>query len=163
LRAPAGIRTIPPPQEVVMKVALSILACLVLAPPAMAEEPAITEGELHVTMKNAEYVKVQVNGEDWENIEFEGKGKKVVIKGLSTTLERNAVILVPSADSGLAPLDVDVLQKDFKKKRVGRFLYMIATKAVTFSKVSTQPAPPSPDAPPKQPDVAPPAPDKDDL
>ncbi|MCC6620473.1 MAG: hypothetical protein IT385_04420 [Deltaproteobacteria bacterium] len=145
-----------------MKFALSILACLALAPTAMAEEPALTEGELHVTMKNAEYVKVQVNGEEWENIEFEAKGKKVLIKGLQATLERNAVTLLPQADSGLAPLDVEVLQKDFKKKRVGRVLYLVATKTVGFTKAPTTP-PPAPDAPPKQPDVAPPPPEKDDL
>lgn len=145
-----------------MKVALSILAVLASAPAAMAEEPALTEGELHVTLKNAEYVKVQVNGEDWDNIEFESKGKKVIIKGLQATLERNAVTLVPQADSGLAPQDVEVLQKEFKKKRVGRLLYLVATKTVAFTKAPTTP-PPSPDGPPKQPDVAPPPPAKDDL
>ncbi len=145
-----------------MKLALSILMSLALAPSAFAEDPPLVDGELHVTLKNAEYVKVQVNGEEWDNIEFERDGKKVIIKGIQTTLERNAITLLPNADSGLAPLDVDVFQKEFKKKRVGRVLYLIATKTVGFTKAPTTPAP-APDEPPKQPDVAPPPPEKDDL
>jgi hypothetical protein len=150
-------------QEDVMKYVLSLIVSLAFAPSALAEEPALTDGELHVTLSNAEYVKVQLNGEDWDNIEFERNGKVVVIKGIQTTLDRNAVTLIPQAETGLAPLDVDVFAKEFKKKRVGRVLYLVATKTVTFTKAPAEPDPGKAPPPPKEPDVAPPPPEKDDL
>lgn len=128
-----------------------------VAPPAT---PATVEGELHVTLKNAEYVKVQVNGQDYENIEFEKDGKVVLIKGLSLSLDHNAITLLPT-DASLKQLDVEVVAKDFKKKRKGREVYLVATKTVGFEKASTD-APPAPDKPKTDP-VAPPPPQKDDL
>lgn len=150
-----------------MKAALLALTALfVVGAPltASAQTADTVDGELHATLKNAEYVKVIVNGEDWENIEFERNGKVVIVKGLSTALERNAVTLVPT-QPGLQPTTIDLLQKEFKKKRKGREVFLIANRNVSFEK-STNPIEPSPDkAPPTpKPDpVAPPQPQKDDL
>jgi len=128
---------------------------------ANAAEPApIVDGELHVTMKNAEYVKVQVNGLDYENIEFEKNGKVVLIKGLSLTLEHNAIVLQPT-DPALKQAELEVVPKDFKKKRKGREVYLVAAKTIGFDKASTD-VPPAPEAPKPDP-VAPPPPQKDDL
>lgn len=147
-----------------MKAAFLALTALFLvgAPLTAAAQTADTvDGELHATLKNAEYVKVIVNGEDWENIEFEAKGKVVIVKGLSTTIERNAVTLVPS-QPGLQPTTVDVLQKEFKKKRKGREVYLVATRNVVFEK-SANPVEPAPEKAPTPDPVAPPPPQKDDL
>lgn len=147
-----------------MKYPMSLLFSVMLAfvaGPVLAETPPPADGELHVTMKNAEYVKVQVNGEDTDNTEFEKNGKVVIVKGLSLTQDLNAVTLVPNADSGLKPLVIEVTAKDFKRQIKKRVLYMIASKAVSFEKGSAE-APPAPEKP-KDPPVAPPPPQKDDL
>lgn len=121
------------------------------------------EGEVEVTLKNAEYVKVQVNGVDTDNVEFSGNGKVAIVKGLDLAAERSAITLTPTSNT-LGPVDLEVLQKDFKKVRKGKILRYVAKKTVTFPKAEVAPEP-KPDQPvePKVPDVAPPAPDKDDL
>ncbi|MBL8784409.1 MAG: hypothetical protein JNJ59_05870 [Deltaproteobacteria bacterium] len=144
---------------------LALTALFVVGAPltAAAQTADTVDGELHATLKNAEYVKVIVNGEDWENIEFENKGKVVIVKGLSTTIERNAVTLVPN-QPGLQPTTVDLLQKEFKKKRKGREVYLVATRSVTFEKsTNPEPAPDKVPPAPKPDPVAPPEPQKDDL
>ena len=143
-----------------MKLALSILMSLALAPSAFAEDPPLVDGELHVTLKNAEYVKVQVNGQDYENIEFEKNGKVVLIKGLALSLEHNSIVLLPQ-DTALKQAELEVVPKDFKKKRKGREVYLVATKTIGFEKAATD-APPAPEVPKTDP-VAPPPPQKDDL
>lgn len=128
---------------------------------AFAADPApAVDGELHVTLKNTAYVKVQVNGEDYENIEFERDGKVVLIKGLSLSLERNAIVLLPT-DGALKQAEVEVLQKDFKKQRKGREVFLVASKQVAFEKSTGDAPPPTPDAPKKPDPIAPPPPDKD--
>jgi hypothetical protein len=151
-----------------MKGPLSCLAILALAAsPALAEEsapqptPAVIDGELHVALKNTEYVKVQVNGEEYDNIEFEKNGKVVLIKGLSLALERNNVTLLPT-DPALKSADLEVLPKDFKKKRKGKEVFLVANMTMAFEKAPAD-APPTPE-PKKQPDpVGPPPPKKGDL
>lgn len=138
---------------------LALIFALATAGPALAEEPPAVDGELHVTMKNAEYVKVQINGEDYDNTEFEKDGKVVLIKGLSLSLEHNNVTLLPT-DTSLKPLELQVVPKDFKKKRKGKVFFLVATKMVTFEKAPAEPAP-APDAPPKTDPIAPPPPEKD--
>ena len=129
---------------------------------ANAAEPIVpnVDGELHVTLKNAEYVKVQVNGQDYENIEFEKNGKVVLIKGLALSLEHNSIVLLPQ-DTALKQAELEVVPKDFKKKRKGREVYLVATKTIGFEKAATD-APPAPEVPKTDP-VAPPPPQKDDL
>lgn len=138
---------------------IALFFALAIGGPAFAEEPPAVDGELHVTMKNAEYVKVQVNGEDYDNTEFEKDGRVVLIKGLSLALDHNNITLVPT-DTSLAPLEVQVAPKDFKKKRKGRVFYLVATKTVSFDKAPTEPTP-TPDAPPKTDPIAPPPPERD--
>ena len=118
------------------------------------------EGEVEVTLKNAEYVKVQVNGVDTDNVEFTKNGKVAIVKGLDLNAERTAITLTPTS-SALGPADIEVLQKELKKVRKGKILRYVAKKTVTFPKVEVAPEP-KPETP-KVPDVAPPAPDKDDL
>ena len=146
-----------------MKGPLSLVFIALFAAPALAADPAppaAVDGELHVTMKNAEYVKVQVNGEDYDNIEFEKNGKVVLIKGLSLALEKNNITLLPQ-DTALKSADVEVVPKDFKKQRHGREVFLVASKTIAFDKAPTD-APPAPDKP-KQDPVGPPPEKKDDL
>lgn len=145
-----------------MKTVWSVLFSLVLAIGALGATAHAEDGELHVTLKNAEYVKVQVNGVETDNTEFEKNGKVVIIKGLDASLERNAVTLLPNPDTGLKQLDLDVLAKDFKKQHKGRFYFWVATKTVEFEKAPANPEPGTTPKP-KDPDVAPPPPQKDDL
>lgn len=138
---------------------LALLFVLASAGPTLAEDPPTSvDGELHVTMKNAEYVKVQVNGEDYDNTEFEKNGKVVLIKGLSLALEHNTITLVPT-DTTLKPAELQVVPKDFKKKRKGREIFLVAAKNVAFEKAPAD-APATPDAPKPDP-IAPPPPEKD--
>jgi len=148
-----------------MKFPISLLFSFIAAlatGPALADDTPTPDGELHITLKNAEYVKVQVNGEDTDNTEFEKGGKVLIIKGLSLSSEHNAVTLIPATDSGLKPAELDVPSKDFKRSIKKRVLYMIANKTVTFDKMSVEPLPDAP-VKPQDPGITPPPPKKDDL
>lgn len=146
----------------ISSIALTLFA-FVFSGVAAAETPAAVDGELQVTLKNAEYVKVQVNGEDYENIEFEKNGKVVLIKGLSLTLDHNAITLLPTEGSGLKQADLSVEPKEFKKQRKGREVFLVAKKTVAFDKSSeADPAPKTPEAPKPDP-IGPPPDKKDDL
>jgi hypothetical protein len=134
---------------------------LFLGAPAHAQEGVTFEGEVEVTLKNAEYVKVQVNGVDTDNVEFAKNGKLAIIKGLDLEAERTAITLIPTENT-LGSASLDVVKKDFKKVRKGKILRFVAKKNVTFPKAEVAP-PPAPDTTPKGPDVAPPEPKKDDL
>ncbi len=146
-----------------MKGPLALLLTLVAfttAAFAAEPEPVNVDGELRVTLKNADYVKVQVNGESYDNIEFEKDGKLVIIKGLSLSLEHNAIVLLPSTPD-LKQAELQVLPKDFKKQRKGRAVFLVATKTVAFEKAPAD-APEKPTEPKPDP-ITPPAPDKGDL
>ncbi len=119
-------------------------------------------GEAHVTLQNAEYVGVEVNGTAWENIEFEKNGKLLIIKGLNVEIERNAVVLKPRED-GLAPFELDIPQKSYKKQRSGRIFLLVSKHTVKFEKVDTTTPAPDKDKPGKPEPVTPPTPDTDDL
>lgn len=134
---------------------------LFLGSSAHAQEGVTFEGEVEVTLKNAEYVKVQVNGVDTDNVEFAKNGKLAIIKGLDLEAERTAITLIPTSNT-LGSASLDVVKKDFKKVRKGKILRFVAKKNATFPKAEVAP-PPTPDTAPKGPDVAPPEPQKDDL
>lgn len=147
----------------IASIALTVLAFVFSGAAVAADLPEGVDGELQVTLKNAEYVKVQVNGEDYDNIEFEKNGKVVLIKGLSLSLEHNAITLLPTEGSGLKQAEVSVGPKEFKKQRKGREVFLVAKKTVAFEKSSVaDPAPKVPDAPKPDP-IAPPPEKKDDL
>lgn len=146
-----------------MKGPLALLLTLVaFASTAFAAEPEpiTVDGELRVTLKNSDYVKVEVNGVSHDNIEFEKDGKLVIIKGLSLSLDHNAIVLLPSTPD-LKSAELQVLPKEFKKQRKGREVYLVATKTVAFEKAPAD-APVKPTEPKPDP-IAPPAPDKGDL
>ncbi len=130
-----------------------------LTSPTLAQETF--EGEVEITLKNAEYVKVQVNGVDSDNVEFANNGKLAIVKGLDLSAEMTRITLTPTS-SELAPVDVEVVAKDFKKVRKGRILRYVAKKTTTFPKGQTPP-PNTPAPEPKPEPVAPPPPPADDL
>ncbi len=124
-----------------------------------ANEPEV-DGEVDFTLQNAAYVKVQVNGEDFEGVEFERNGKVAIVKGLSLSQEKHVITLIPT-EGELAPLTVEVVPKDFKKKRKGKNVLMVAAKTVKFEKASA-PAPSVPEpAKAPEPSPAPPQPEDD--
>jgi hypothetical protein len=143
-------------------VASVVLAFVALCPAAFAaDEPLDVDGELHVTCKNAEYVKVQVGGHAYDAIEFEKDGKVVVIKGLTLALERIDVTLVPRNEE-LEPTTLELDPKEFKRTRRGRVYFMVANKTVEFDKAPIDKQV-EPEGEPEPAPVAPPAPKKDDL
>lgn len=128
-------------------------ACLVAWSAAWAA-PADDEtvpGELHVNT-NSEYVKAEVNGEPWDSVEYENRGRRMLIKGVDRGPAMISFRLIPSDDS-LAPVEIEVPSKAFKRKVKRRVLYYIAKRNVKF-KAGTAPAPtpeekPEEDKPPK--------------
>lgn len=145
-----------------MKFAVMLMTAWIastFAPDARAET---VEGEAHVMLQNAEYVRVELNGNPWENIEFEKDGKLLLIKGLDTSLERNNVTLTPR-EEGLAPFELDVPQKSFKKVRKGRVYLLVSKHQVKFEAKKTDAPPAEPEKPDAPAPVAPPAPADDDL
>jgi hypothetical protein len=121
--------------------------------PALDVRAETTEGEVHVTLVNAEYVKVELNGQAWENIEFEKDGKLLLVKGLDSTLERNALTL-RALDETLAPVEIDVLGTSFKKTRVKKEFHLISKQTAKFEKAKA-PEPEPAKAPEPEPAKAP--------
>ena len=148
-----------------LKVVLALVLLGGISSRASADEPAEERfGEVHITLKNAEYCKVSVNGDEWTATEFEKNGKLLLVKALrldETT--RFAIELVPF-DESLQPKTVEVEEKAFKRVRKGRVYHLVTQAQVTFEKVKpgeerkpTEPTPP-PDEdktgpPPEEPDL----------
>lgn len=136
---------------------------LSLAPRSLANDPPLIalegfEGEVEVTLKNAEFVKVQVNGVDTDRVEF--AGKVAIIKGFDLEADRANVTLTPISEK-LGSVELEVVKKDFKKVRKGKILRFVAKKTATFPKAAEGAPTPPPEKEPKAPDVAPPPPEKD--
>ncbi len=127
-----------------LALALLFPTSVLAAASAEAEETPV--GELHVTT-DAEYVKVEVNGQEWTSTEFEANGKRVLIKGLQLDTD-NAVTLTPRTDA-LAPVDLTVAPKEFKRVRKGKVFFLIAKKAVKFPKATDKRPEPEPERKPE--------------
>lgn len=145
-----------------MKFAVMLMTAWIASTFAPEARADTVEGEAHVTLQNAEYVRVEINGTAWENIEFEKDGKLLLIKGLDTSLEHNHVVLTPR-DEGLAPFELEIPQKSYKKVRKGRVYLLVSKQQVKFDGKKAEPAPTQPQTPGKGTPVAPPTPDEDDL
>lgn len=102
----------------------------VFATPAFAEGQHI--GEAHLTLANTEYVRVLLNGEEYSNYEFGRNGKLLIVTGLNLNLEHNRLTLTPFSDA-LAPEEVFLEAKDFKRARKGRVFVQRATKTIKFN------------------------------
>ena len=137
-----------------------VLTLALLAPHVMAEE-AVT-GELHINT-NSDYAKVTVNGAEWESVEYERSGKRILVKGLEFEVDPIVVVVTPGYDN-LGPVTLKVPHKDFKRKVIKRVAYMIAKRKVKFPKVKTKTPAPKPQEP--EPDKKPsvdPGEQEDDL
>lgn len=99
---------------------------------ALAEEPEAERfGEVHITLKNAEYCKVEVNGVEYGATEFERGGKLLLIKGLPLADAPFEITMIPF-NPKLADGTLTFADETFKKKRKGRVYYFIATGSVKF-------------------------------
>ena len=139
---------------------LILLSFALVASTAIAEEPVT--GELHINT-NSDYAKVHVNGTEWESVEYERSGKRILVKGLEFEVDPIEVRVTPGYDN-LGPVTLKVPHADFKRKVIKRVAYMIAKRKVKFPKVKTQapaPAPKKPE-PAKKPSVNP-GEEEDDL
>lgn len=124
---------------------------------AYADGPAEERfGEFHITLKNAEYCKVSVNGDEWTSTEFEKRGKLLLVKSLRLDEVSNFSVVLTPFNPKLAPATIEVEEKDFKKVRKGRVYFLIAKGAVKF-----EDAKPEGDKPEPQPDEPTPPPDED--
>ena len=127
--------------------------CLILGLVLLAATPISAEegqedgtllGEVRISM-NTEYGSVLVNDMDWGAVEFESNGRVLVVKNLRMDGCPYRIAVTP-ADDTLVPKDVNVDRKDFRKKRKGRTLYLVANKKARFEKrKGAKPA--TPDAP----------------
>ncbi len=127
------------------------LAALVVssAPGAVFADPADDDdvpGEA-VIKTPFEFVKFSVNGKtEWENHEYTGRRKTLVIMGLSRS-DDNVVVLTPRVD-GYEPLTITITSKDYKRRKIRRngkriAVYRFTTKA-RFAKVgAAKPAKPA--------------------
>jgi hypothetical protein len=101
---------------------------------ALAEEkPAdeVTIGEVRITM-NAQYAKVQVDGNDWEEHEFTADGRTLILHKIDRTAN-HAVSLSP-VEPNLEGSVIEVNPEDFKLSKIGKNTFVWrAEKRVTFS------------------------------
>ncbi len=123
-----------------------------------AEEEAERVGEFHVTLKNAAYTKVSVNGEDWGETEFERNGKVAHVKGLKLDETDQFEIVFTPVEDGLDPVTITVKPTEFKKRTIRRVRYHIAKKTISFPKKSVDKP-----AEPEKPKPAPTGPADDDF
>jgi hypothetical protein len=120
-------------------------------------------GELRVS-SNSEWVKAEVNGEPWDSVEYENRGKRMLIKGIDRGPAMISFKLIPT-DQSLAPVTLEVPSKAFKRQVNRRVLYYIAKRIVKFKKRSDAP-PPEPETEPepeKKPEKVTPERDPDEL
>ncbi|TNF38505.1 MAG: hypothetical protein EP329_00250 [Deltaproteobacteria bacterium] len=118
---------------------------------AHADDPAEERfGEFHVTLKNAEYCKVAVNGAEWTATEFERNGKLLMVKALRLDEVSSFDIELTPFSPKLAPVTITVEEKEFRRVRKGRVYYLIAkaAKPVTFPEAKPDEEP-TPDGPKK--------------
>lgn len=137
-----------------------LTALALLAPAALAQEEEAPRGELRCDT-NAEYAKVTVDGEEWDQVEFDKGGKRAIVKNLDLEAEVIRVTLTPIQNT-LGPVTVEVKPKDFARKRgKNRIYYLVATRKVKFPAV--KPAEPAPEEPaPEEPTPEDPKPDEGD-
>jgi hypothetical protein len=113
---------------------LSILALLPCFIAFAEEKPAdeVTVGEVRMTM-NAQYAKVQVDGNDWEEHEFTGDGRTLILHKIDRT-SSHSVTLSP-VEPELEGTVVEVKPEDFKLVKVGKNTFVWrAEKRVTFAR-----------------------------
>jgi hypothetical protein len=105
---------------------------------------------------NSDYPRAAVEGRPWEDVEYENKGRRVVVKNLDLTRESYDITLTPGYDT-LGPVTVTVRAKEFRRQRKGRVVYMIVKKKLKFPVVKKK----TDDKPTPSPDTKP-APEPDD-
>jgi hypothetical protein len=109
------------------------------APEGEFDESSVM-GELYVTLSH-EYAKVMVNGEDWEDHEFTGNGKKLVVRKLPRDKEVKVTLAPPGGE--LAPVEIVLTGADYKRelKKQGkvRIVSFAAKRDVKFVKAAPAP------------------------
>ena len=105
---------------------------------AQETDLASAPGEVHIKM-NVEYASAEVDGEEWD-AEFMNNGKTIAIKGLDRSVEHT--IVLTASDDELAPIELTIPPKAYKKSRKKRVVYFIAKRKVKFkAKPAEKPEP----------------------
>lgn len=97
------------------------------------EKPAdeVTVGEVRITM-NTQYVKVQVDGNEWEEHEFINNGRTLILHRIDRTIA-HSITLTP-VEPNLEGSVVEIKPEDFKLAKVGKNTFVWrAEKRVSFS------------------------------
>ena len=143
----------------VLAVALSLAATTLAAP----GEDDTVPGELQVNT-NSEWVKAVVNGQEWDSVEYENRGRRMMIMGIDRGPAMINVELIPT-DETLAPVKLGIPSKAFKRRVHKRILYYTAKRNVKFKKRADAkpPAPEPAPEPDKTPPKVVPTPDPDEL
>jgi hypothetical protein len=142
---------------------LLIAAGVLFAVTATAATPDddTVPGELRVT-SNSAWVKAEVNGEPWDSVEYENRGKRMLIKGIDRGPAMISFRLIPT-DHSLEAVSLEVPSKSFKRQVNRRVLYYIAKRIVKFKKRADAPPPEPETEPEKKPEKVTPERDPDEL
>lgn len=103
--------------------------------PAAPSPDEVTTGEARITM-NAEYAKLRVDGEEWEEHEFLDNGRTVIIHTLNRLAEHR-ISLTPATSSDLAAAEIVIKPEDWKLATIARNEKMWRVeRKVTFPKAA---------------------------
>ncbi len=138
------------------------LVGLSLAGTALAQEvdlppDQVTVGEVRIAM-SSDYARLRVDGEEWENHEFQDNGRTVLINGLDR-LEAHVVSLTPIYPE-LEPAELRLAPSDWKLVTVAKLVktWRVEQKIVFKKAPPRKPAPEPaveetmPEAPPLPPE-----------
>jgi hypothetical protein len=92
----------------------------------------VVTGEIHITL-NSEFPKLLVNGEDFEDHEFDSKGTELILHKISRTIE-NKILLTHASDT-LDQMQIVVKPSEWKLVNIDKNLKMwLVKKTVKFLK-----------------------------
>ena len=121
---------------------MCVMALVSFGSSANAQDLESAPGEVHVSM-NLAYAKVLVNGEEWDDTEFRGNGKTLIISGLDRNQSYD--ISLEASEEGYAKLDFKIdSKKRYKKQRKKRVIRFVAKHKAVFKKAEAEPSPEKP-------------------
>jgi hypothetical protein len=111
-------------------IAAALLAALCIPSLAHADE----FGEAWID-SNVQHVRVEIDGKNWEDVEYEKNGKRCLVKQIKFSSMPTTIRLI-ARDGGYKPVDVKLVRKNFKRKRQGRYYIWVYKTKVRFAKAS---------------------------
>ena len=142
-------------------VSVAILSTGLMTAQASASEFEAT-GSIHVKT-NVQYASALKNGKTWEDTEYLGGGKTLIITEIALDKLPVTFTLIARDKPEYAPIEITAERSDFRKKRKGRTFSWVFKKTVKFKKGKKKAAPPATKpAPEKEPAKPSKTPEDDD-